>query len=187
MRIFNWLFGRGRNVIAETAHVFRENTEAAAIRRADFDQASLAQFTAEFQHARKGLFDRFVDGLNRLPRPMIVFSLFWLFSQVVTDPVYFAEIMVALELVPTPLWAGTGTILTFYFGGRMQAKMLEARKDIATVAQRLPQTLESIEAVRAFRSDSPGVADTGTDARLSLKTEEPSKNAAVAAWRETTS
>ena len=69
-RAMTMLFGGG-NVIAETAEVFRVNAENEAQRAADGKSASLQQFAAEFQHQRKGLFDRFIDGLNRLPRPML--------------------------------------------------------------------------------------------------------------------
>ncbi|PIE13809.1 MAG: carboxylesterase [Rhodobacterales bacterium] len=184
MQFLKWLFGGSRNVIAETAEVFVENAEAGAQRRADFSQAALAQHAAEFRVARKGLFDRFMDGLNRMPRPLIVLSVFWLFALVVIDPIYFAEIMVSLDLVPMPLWYAAGTIMTFYFGGRMQMKMLESRRDFAGVAQKLPHAMEQIRTIRELRYDSPGVADTSTDVDLASVVTEPSDNEAVTAWRK---
>ena len=48
-KIFFGLFGGGRNVIAETAGVLRENSEAGAQRQAEYAQAALAQYAAEFQ------------------------------------------------------------------------------------------------------------------------------------------
>ena len=57
------LFGSGRNVIRDTAEVFRENAEAGAVRAAAHQDAALAQFAAEFAQARVGRFDRMMDGL----------------------------------------------------------------------------------------------------------------------------
>lgn len=47
-RIFSSIFGNGRNVIVETAQVFRENAEGAAVRQADIKQQSMRQFASEF-------------------------------------------------------------------------------------------------------------------------------------------
>ncbi|WP_311196764.1 holin family protein [Aliiroseovarius crassostreae] len=113
------LFGGGRNVIAETVEVFRPNAEAVEQRMATYDQAALAQFAAEFQHVRKGWFDRFMDGLNRLPRPMMVLAVFALFTMAMVDPIWFAARMQGLSLVPDPLWLFALAIVTFYFGGRV--------------------------------------------------------------------
>ena len=122
------LFGGNRNVIAETAGVFRENTEAGAQRRAQYAQAALSQYAAEFSQARRGLFDRLIDGLNRLPRPLMALSTFALLGSAMFDPLWFAERMQGLTLVPEPLWWLMGTIVAFYFGGRFQAKSQDFKK-----------------------------------------------------------
>lgn len=184
MNILKMIFGGARNVIAETAGVFMENTEAGAQRRADYAQSALGQFGAEFQVARKGRFDRFMDGLNRLPRPLIVIAIFALFASAVFDPLWFAERMQGLALVPEPLWMLAGTIVVFYFGGRFQVKSQEFSRAIAQSTARLPQVLENINRIRALRHDTPGVAQTGTDSALSQAAIEPSDNEAVQAWRE---
>lgn len=183
----NWLkmiFGGGRNVVAETAGVFMENAEAGAQRRADYAQSALGQFGTEFQVARKGWFDRFMDGLNRLPRPLIVIAIFSLFASAMFDPLWFAERMQGLVLVPDPLWWLAGTIVAFYFGGRFQVKSQEFSQAIAQSTARLPQVLENISLIRALRHDSPGVAETGTDTGLSEAAIAPSDNEAVRAWKD---
>lgn len=182
-RILNGLFGGGRNVVVETASVFAENVEASAQRRADYGQAALNQFGAEFQVARKGTFDRFMDGLNRLPRPLMVIATFALFSSAMFDPPWFAERMQGLALVPDPLWWLAGTIVAFYFGGRYQVKAQEFRQSLTQATAALPEVLNNISRIRALRSDSPGAADTGTDAALSEAATESHDNAAIAAWR----
>ncbi len=73
------VFGGGRNVIAETAEVFRPNAENQAERDQEYQSAALAQFAAEFAIERKGWFDRFIDGLNRLPRPIMALGTIGLF------------------------------------------------------------------------------------------------------------
>lgn len=183
----NWLkliFGGGRNVVAETAGVFMENTEAGAQRRAEYAQSALGQFGAEFQVPRKGRFDRFMDGLNRLPRPLIVIAIFSLFASSMFDPLWFAERMQGLTLVPDPLWWLAGTIVAFYFGGRFQMKSQEFSQAIAQSTARLPQVLQNITRIRAHRHNTPGAAETGTDTKLSVAATEPSDNEAVRAWRE---
>ena len=73
-RIFAAVFGDGRNVIVETAEVFRENAEGAASREAQVKRQAMRQFASEFGVARQGWFDRLMDGLNRLPRPLLAFG-----------------------------------------------------------------------------------------------------------------
>lgn len=126
-----FLFGDGRNVVAETAEVFRENAEKAAVREADARSESLEQFAAEFIHARPGLFDRFVDALNRLPRPMLALGTIWLFVMAMRQPDAFIRGMEGLTLVPEPLWWLMGAIVSFYFGARHQAKGQEFQRAMA--------------------------------------------------------
>ncbi|MEM8537333.1 MAG: 3TM-type holin [Pseudomonadota bacterium] len=129
--IMGFLFGDGRNVLAETAEVFRENTEKSAIRAADARADSLAQFAAEFRLPRKGLFDRFVDALNRLPRPALALGTIWLFVMAMYQPDRFADGMAGLAQVPEPLWWLMGAIVSFYFGARHQAKAQDFQRSLA--------------------------------------------------------
>ena len=137
--ILGSVFGAGRNVVAETAEVFRVNSEAQAQRDADASHAALAQFAAEFGGARHGWFDQFVDGLNRLPRPVMAFGVIALFVSTAFDPVWFAARMVGVAMVPEPLWWLLGAIVSFYFGARHQAKGMEFRKSVAETVARIGQ------------------------------------------------
>ncbi len=183
-RIFSGLFGGGRNVIAETAHVFREDAEAGAQRRADYAQAALAQYAAEFHHAQRGRFNHFMDGLNRLPRPLMVVATFALFASAMFDPIWFAERMQGLALVPEPLWWLAGTIVAFYFGGRFQIKSQEFQRSAAHAAAMVPQVLDNISRLRQLRHDSPGVAKTDNDAALTISLIQSTDNAAVTEWKQ---
>lgn len=128
------LFGDGRNAVAETAEVFRVNAEAEAARGADLRAATLSQFAAEFAAPRRGAFDRVVDGLNRLPRPMLAFGTLGLFGAAMAAPEWFAARMAGLAAVPEPLWWLMGAIVSFYFGARHQAKGQEFRQAMARTA-----------------------------------------------------
>jgi hypothetical protein len=132
--IFGSLFGSGRNVVAETAAVFRPNAEAEAQRTAAFQAAALGQFSTEFLHARQGGFDRFVDGLNRLPRPAMAFAVIFLLGSAMVDPVWFGSRMAGLALVPEPLWWLLGAIVSFYFGARHQTKTQDFQRSAAETA-----------------------------------------------------
>lgn len=134
--VFSTIFGSGGNVVRETAEVFRENAEAASAREYDLRAASIAAYAAEFTHARKGRFDRFMDGLNRVPRPALALSTLGLFAAAMTNPVWFASRMEGVALVPEPLWWLMGAIVSFYFGARHQVKGQEIQRSIArTLAQ----------------------------------------------------
>ncbi|MEL6642137.1 MAG: holin family protein [Pseudomonadota bacterium] len=125
------LFGSHRNVLAETIEVFRENAENAGVRESEAQAAALHQFSAEFRHARRGWFDRFIDGLNRLPRPLMAFGTLGLIGAALIAPSWFSARMTGLALVPEPLWWLMGAIVSFYFGARHQAKGQEFQQTIA--------------------------------------------------------
>lgn len=80
--------------------------------------AALNEFSGEFDSAAAGGFDRFVNGLNRLPRPLLAFGTIGLFVYAMTDPQAFALRMVGLNAVPEPLWWLLGAVVAFYFGAR---------------------------------------------------------------------
>jgi hypothetical protein len=79
---------------------------------------ALAEFGAEFDNPSMGWFDRFINGLNRLPRPLLAFGTIGLFVYAMTDPQAFALRMVGLNAVPEPLWWLLGAVVAFYFGAR---------------------------------------------------------------------
>ena len=151
-RVFSLVFGGG-NVIRDTAEVFRENAEARAGREAAFARAALAQYAAEFALPRRGLFDRLIDGINRLPRPAMALGTLGLFVSAMSDPVWFAERMRGLALVPEPLWWLLGAIVTFYFGARHQAKGHEFQRTLAAAALTAPAAARAIGASAAETDD----------------------------------
>lgn len=182
--LFGLLFGGGRNVVRETAEVFRPNAEAGAARLADVHKQAMAQFGQEFAIERKGGFDRFMDGLNRLPRPALALGTLGLFVTAMVDPLWFAERMQGIALVPEPLWWLLGVIVSFYFGARHQLKSQTFQRDLAATMARVPQIVENVRTLRTLRADSPGVAETGSDATLTLAAVTPVDNPALEDWRK---
>lgn len=85
---------------------------------AEAQMAALRQLGEEYQHPALSWFDRLVNGLNRLPRPLLAFGTLGLFIYAMIDPEAFAKRMVGLNAVPEPLWWLLGAIVAFYFGAR---------------------------------------------------------------------
>lgn len=80
--------------------------------------AALDEHGEEFKYAAPGTFDRLINGLNRLPRPMLALGTLGLFVYAMVDPDGFSRRMIGLEHVPEPLWWLLAAIVGFYFGAR---------------------------------------------------------------------
>lgn len=181
--LLDLVFGGRRNILAETAEVFRENAEAGAVRAADLRLGAMTQFAAEFAAPRAGLFDRIMDAVNRLPRPALALGTLALFVAAMVDPLWFAARMQGLALVPEPLWWLLGVVVSFYFGARHQLKAQSFQREIAATVSRAPQVAEAIAGLGALRATTPGTASAGRDATLALAALEPEGNAALEDWK----
>lgn len=80
---------------------------------AEAQMTALEQLGEEFQNPALSWFDRMVNGLNRLPRPMLAFGTLGQFTCAMVDPEAFARRMVGLNAVPEPLWWLLGAIVAF--------------------------------------------------------------------------
>ena len=92
--------------------------EACAPRARRRSPAAIGAYGAEFAGAGGSRFDGFVNGLNRLPRPLLALSTLGLFGYAMAEPAGFGTRMQSLALVPEPLWWLLGAIVSFYFGAR---------------------------------------------------------------------
>ena len=186
-RVLGVLFGGAGNVVRETAEVSRENAEGRAVREARLSEAALAQFAAEFVAPKPGLFDRMIDGLNRLPRPALALGTLGLFVAAMVDPVWFAARMQGVALVPEPMWWLMGAIVSFYFGARHQAKAQDFQRALAGTLARTGEVTRNLAALRALEAGADetgaGQADTGPDAEATIETLAPSDNPALDDWR----
>jgi hypothetical protein len=160
------LFGPAKELV----EVFKPNAEGEAQRGhaerlalSAQDLASLQQFAAEFQpRAKSTWWDSFVDGLNRLPRPLITLSVGAFFVLAPLDPLRFAQVARAYELMPDGFWALLSIIVAFYFGGRMRLK----RQDMAVKGGALAVAQEVLAMQRAARAhnEAPDAEPAAADA-----------------------
>jgi Protein of unknown function (DUF3154). len=168
-QVFSLVFGSGRNVLRETAEVFRPNAEAQSQRDHHLQNAALRQFAKEFHTPRRGWFDVLMDALNRVPRPAMALGTLGLFVAAMVDPVWFAARMAGIALVPEPLWWLLGAIVSFYFGARHQAKGQEFQRDLAA---RMAAVIPTVKA-----SDGADIEDASPTRAVSAD-----GNAALAEW-----
>jgi hypothetical protein len=129
------------------ASVFAENREARGQRGHEADMAALTQFAAEFSaRENRTWWDSFADGLNRIVRPLFALAAFFSMIAIPIWPERALYVAEALAAMPNGYWFLVGTIITFYFGGRMQVKSqdfkiragaVEAAKNIAAARREL--------------------------------------------------
>ena len=184
--VFGLLFGGGRNALKETVEVFRENAQEGAQLSASIQTKAMELHAKEFDRSGKGAFDKFMDGLNRMPRPLLALGTLALFVSAMISPLWFAERMQGIALVPEPLWWLLGVIVSFYFGARHQVKTQQFQREIAATVARAPQIMENIQNLRAMRSGDKGAAETRGDADLTLAAIKPEANAALSDWKTRT-
>ena len=150
-KIVPGLFGPARQLI----EVFKPNSEQQAQRAhaerialSEQELACLQQFAAAFQgRERRTWWDSLVDGLNRLPRPLMTIGVLAFFLLAPLDPVRFLQVATAYEVMPDGFWALLGLIIAFYFGGRMQLK----GQDMAVKGQALHVARDLVAMRREFR------------------------------------
>jgi hypothetical protein len=185
------LLGNGVNVVKDAAEVFRVNAENADARDVELQRAVLEEFAHEFAMPRRNWFDTLVDGMNRLPRPLLALGTVFLAALAMIDPIWFASRMQGIALVPEPLWWLLGAIVGFYFGARHQTKGQEFQRSIAETLARTAQVTEGIAALNALEAGS-GLPRTRSDTSFGAQVEEaevididsPEPNAALAEWKD---
>ena len=164
---------RGTGAVTSLGHaaqglseVFVPNATAGQALAHATQQAALDQLGAEFALARRGRFDRVIDGLNRLPRPMLALGTLGLFVYAMAEPLGFAARMEGLAHVPDPLWWLLGAIVSFYFGAR----------ELHYLRRPAPPPLPDPVQSAWINPDRPGADDPP---------EEPGDNPALDDWRRT--
>ena len=100
------------------SEVFAINKTKAELAHRAQAMASIEQFGQEFSSTNNGWFDGFINGLNRLPRPVMALGTVGLFVFAMASPDGFAVRMQGLAYIPDPLWWLLGAVVSFYFGAR---------------------------------------------------------------------
>ena len=138
--------------VVDVAEVFRPNATRQMELGHEAFTAALTQHGAEFQYGRIGWFDRAMNGLNRLPRPMLALGTLGLFIYAMVNPLEFAERMRGLAYVPEPLWWLLGAIVSFYFGAReLHYRRAPLVPPKPAIRPQRPSTNPALEAWRAKR------------------------------------
>jgi hypothetical protein len=156
------------------------------------------EYAAEFQfRENRTAWDSFVDGLNRLPRPLMALGVIALFIWCPIDTVGFSDAMLAMQLIPDPMWIVLGTVVAFFFGDRtlkgVQAfkgpsanqvrQVVEAQRAVRDAALQAPEADGS--AARVAPADLRGAAPALPDAEYQADmadTKTPLTNAAILEW-----
>jgi hypothetical protein len=114
---------------------------------------------AEFQYrGQRFWFDSFVDGLNRLPRPVIAFGVIGLMIWAPVDPYSFAVVMQAYELVPQWLYFIMAQVLMLYFGGRMLEKAEFGKGVNPKKLQHFAAAVKEIRGLQDLQAESDRIA-----------------------------
>ncbi|WP_406735951.1 holin family protein [Thioclava sp. GXIMD4215] len=124
MGLIGRLFGSAGGAAAigsaasQVAEIFTVNATKKMETSHDAFMATQRAYGEEFSQPRACWFDGFVNGLNRLPRPLLALGTLALFIYAMVNPASFAQRMVGLSYVPEPLWWLLAAIVGFYFGAR---------------------------------------------------------------------
>ncbi len=157
------LLGLGQ-AVEGVAEVFVDNKTKRSEQAHAARIATLGQLEAEFARARGNRFDQFVDGLNRLPRPLLAFSAIGLFAYAMKDPLGFGARMQGLALVPDPLWWLLGAIVSFYFGARELHYFRGASSSVAP--GRVAEVVRNVRALDAAAAAPDQMASSPGNAAL---------------------
>ena len=125
---------------------------------------------------RRAAYDRVVDALNRLPRPLMVLGSLALLGSALFAPAWFEGRMEALSNMPEALWWVIGAVLSLHFGARSQDRSQEFQREVAASV-----VLPSAPAPALPQA----AASPGADAALVMATLESGPNPAIEEWRGT--
>jgi hypothetical protein len=144
--VFSWLFSKAAagviestgEAITKVVRVTKGDKAAVQEHIHDEQMATLSEHASEFvSRPTRTKWDSFIDGLNRLPRPLIVLWVCVFFVWPFFGPESFLQYVLSMELIPDSLWMIFLTILGFYFGGRVISqdikppRLSEAQRDYA--------------------------------------------------------
>lgn len=175
----------------ELVEVFMTNAEEEAERQhvarlnlGEQDLASLEQSAAELTSQRTSTkWDSFIDGLNRLPRPLITLGILDLFVLAPADPRFGDR--ACMPNHAGRLWASLNIIIAVYFGGHMQV----TRQQMAVKGGALKAVKDIVEARKVLLAladddEQPQPTIARPLALVASKNIEatPTKNRIVEAW-----
>ena len=119
--------------IRDIAGTFIAPRDERAMNEQEYKLAVLKQFSDYTKSDKGSPFQRFVGGLNALPRPFLALGTIGLVGYAMIDAESATQSFAALSNLPTELWGMLAIVVSFYMGGRLQIKSLNAKEQ----AQRL--------------------------------------------------
>jgi hypothetical protein len=110
--------------------------------------AGLQAYSAEFApRENRTWWDSLWDGINRMPRPLIVIGIFWYFSMAYRNPKEFQVLNVALDTVPERMWWIMSAVVSFYFVAREFQKSRDTKMALSdTEFQKVQQRIATLRA-----------------------------------------
>ena len=127
--------------------------------------------------APQGLFDRFVNGVNRLGRPMLLIGVILFFTWGIVDPAGFVVTMKAFG--ETPEWIATAVLLVISIFGT--GRIIQDVKKRQTVKTTVAKTETTVEEVKVTNRKFDNLEEDDDDEDIS---DLPPENDAVAKWKE---
>jgi hypothetical protein len=125
--------------------------------RARAEAAGAPPAVAALPPRQRAAFDRLVDALNRLPRPLMVLGSLALLASALAAPAWFQGRMEALAQIPEGLWWLLGAVLSLHFGRSLQDHAQAFQREVVeAVTRAAPAPLPAGPAAPA-----PGRADPG--------------------------
>lgn len=96
---------------------------------------SLKAFAAEMGKENKNKIDSIIDAFARLPRPIIAFMSIGILLLFIINPSYGLKVGAAFSVIPEELFWLIGTVIAFYFGGRMYSNKVSSSRPSMTSEQ----------------------------------------------------
>ncbi len=152
-QILKPFMGSSGQGLVNSIEIFKENSEKRAVRDLELKKSVIDQFSNEFSYGYSSKFNAFIDGVNRLPRPLMAFGAIGIWVSAMIDPIWFATRMQSLALVPEPLWWLVGVVVSFYFGGRFQMKSQEFKQNLAMMPQEIDKMRQVIKRISRHKID----------------------------------
>lgn len=157
--------------ITDLGKIALEQRGAAQTNAHDENKAAQDAFAREFSYGAQNRtwFDSAIDGLNRMPRPLMALGCIWIFVYAAWDPARFAIVMQAMSGVPTPLWSLLTIIVSFFFVSRGLEKVSMGRVTIKEARQAAETAKEVAKAQRELEAErEPQAEDDAPGAALGL-------------------
>lgn len=148
----------------------------------DEQMTAMNQMASEFQYrGDRTWFDSLIDGLNRLPRPVIAFGTIGLFVWCIVDPSEFTVAMLALGVMPEWLAIVIAQVILLYMGGRMLNDWKMGKAASADQVRQVLSLQNEVRAIKGAGKDSSPIPEDQFDSEM-RNTAKPMSNAAIQEW-----